>query len=91
MTKFAVAHYVPKRKLHYITPGKRYPMRNIDENSLYSFEITDDKGDTLFCLRESCAHLDGGSWEIIDDAEPASSRHASVRRARGRLQRGADQ
>lgn len=45
----------------YLTPGKEYNVTRVGFNS---FIIIDDDGDELYCLPESCEHLDGKDWVI---------------------------
>ena len=54
--KFAIA---PKKCWHYLTPGKKYPVLDIDMDY---FTIYSDNGMRLFCRQKKCAHLYGGNW-----------------------------
>lgn len=54
----------------YITKGKRYPVTLTpgEPSKLYgrSFYLISDNGDTSYCLERGCAHLNGGSWVLVE-------------------------
>lgn len=49
-----------------ITPGKKY--ETSEGASPRSFTIRSDTGGKLFCLWRGCAHLDGGSWQRVEES-----------------------
>ena len=51
-----------------LTSGRRYKVLEEYDDS---FNTLDDSGNVVFCLKEGCGHLDGGSWQFDDeDKEP---------------------
>ena len=54
----------------YITRGKKYPVTEVSEDSTRnhgrSFYLINDSGNTSYCLELGCAHLNGGSWELVE-------------------------
>lgn len=54
----------------YITRGKRYPVTEVSEDSTRnhgrSFYLISDNGNTSYCLELGCAHLNGGSWVLVE-------------------------
>lgn len=52
----------------YLTAGKRYEVDSRDWGTLMFKAIANDGGE-IFCLWESCAHLEGGNWtrEEVDE------------------------
>ena len=58
MTQYAVAPDKLSDKTEYLTPGKRYIIHENHSNGVNTiFQITDDAGNTLICLKTGCAHL----------------------------------
>ncbi len=53
---------VPKSKLKYLTPGKRYKVLQDKDLSKRACNIIDDNGDIRYILFESCAHLLYTDW-----------------------------
>ena len=51
----------------YITAGKEYDARDYDKSNYDSFRITCDHGTNLSCLKQRCAHLNGGNWIVIEE------------------------
>ena len=62
---YAVApDVVPVRARRYITPGKRYEVKDCKG---VCFNIkSDDEGDMISCLWHKCPHLGGGNWTRLD-------------------------
>ena len=63
-----------------LTAGKKYDVFVSDEgseDSLNSFYIKSDTGNTLTCLREECAHIKFGDWEISEKEEVISPAFSS--------------
>jgi len=50
----------------YLTPGKEYPIIEIDESV---FNIVSDEGDIVICRFKGCHHLNGGDWIITEYKE----------------------
>lgn len=50
----------------YITAGKEYEAREIEEDS---FVIDTDEGEAILCRFAGCAHLNGGCWTVVDPQE----------------------
>lgn len=48
----------------YLTLGKVYEVVESDNNG---FEIIADNNNISYCLVNHCEHLNGGSWEIVDE------------------------
>lgn len=50
----------------YLTAGKAY---EVDPSAGFDglYDLVDDTGDTLNIDIEDCAHLNGGSWEVVRD------------------------
>lgn len=58
-----------------LTAGKKYDVFVSDdgsEDSLRSFYIKSDAGNNLTCLKEGCAHIKFGDWEIFEKEEVIS-------------------
>ncbi len=69
MTHYATAPDPIPSRASYLTPGKRYEIRNSRGNPANTlFEITDDSGVTIACLASGCCHLEG-DWLITDDED----------------------
>ncbi|TDH35740.1 hypothetical protein E2A64_10420 [Pseudohoeflea suaedae] len=67
--EYVIAESVPKPARGYITPSKKYELSNADD---IGGEITDDEGDKLVILFQSCPHLNGGNWiRVTECDEPA--------------------
>lgn len=49
----------------YLTEGKLYPVEEMVSRNL--FAIKSDDGNRELCLLTNCAHLNGGSWEILSE------------------------
>ena len=49
---------------HYITPGKRYEVVNLDGGCV---DIIDDEGDEISSLIGGSSHLDGHGWTVHDE------------------------
>lgn len=56
-----------------LTPKKEYDATKLSEKNemgVAMFKIKDDMGNMLFCLLgETCAHLEGGNWEVVSTDE----------------------
>lgn len=52
----------------YLTKGKEYESSKNEFVGDGGLELLDDVGDAIFINIHRSAHLDGGSWEIIEDA-----------------------
>ena len=50
----------------YLTDGKVYEVTNYDSN-LDSGYVVDDLGSKIITILNKTAHLNGGSWEVIDE------------------------
>lgn len=48
----------------YLTNGKLYEAVHFDGQGAY---ILDDYGEEKYAKIEDCGHLDGHSWEVIDE------------------------
>lgn len=59
-------NYVPDNAKTYLTVGKEYELNDADEDSGW---MTDDDGDSIFIMVNSCHHLDNRAWEICDAAD----------------------
>lgn len=57
---------IPDRNLHYLTPGKKYPLVRATEDG-DAGEFLDDDGDLRFVFFETSAHLDGAAWTVTHD------------------------
>jgi hypothetical protein len=71
MTETKAPEYViaPEGCADYLTPGKRYAVRNWSGGV---FNMTDDRGREINCFFPKSAHvLNGGDWIIPDEAEAA--------------------
>ena len=62
MTK-RVAWFTGQASHNVLTPNKVYAVFNEDGDS---FNITDDKGGTRFCLKRGCSHICHGNWVLAD-------------------------
>lgn len=52
----------------YLTLGKVYDAKVIKfRGDDRLFEISDDDNDPLHCVLSRCAHLNNGSWEIVEE------------------------
>lgn len=55
----------------YLTVGKVYKVHRIVSYDDGLFEITEDiaedHADHILCNFEGCPHLNGGSWEVVDE------------------------
>lgn len=49
--------------VEYLTEGKEY---SLSDFSGHGGVILDDIGYEIYILLEECAHLNGGSWEIVE-------------------------
>lgn len=49
----------------YLTVGKEY---ELDENARGNGWITNDIGFNSYIRMNDCCHLNGGSWEIVDES-----------------------
>lgn len=47
----------------YLTEGKEYSLSDFSGHGGW---ILDDIGDEIYILLEECAHLNVGSWEIVE-------------------------
>lgn len=54
---------------YYLTAGKTYEVLNQDYSGGLSFNIVDDSGTTIYCLKDSCAHLKGSGWIILGEGD----------------------
>ena len=52
-------------ELYYLTPEKEY---DVIRSSGDFFVIINDLGVNSLCTFEDCAHLNGGSWEIVTES-----------------------
>lgn len=51
----------------YLTPGKWYPVVELRE---FGFDIVDDEGIAITCLKSGCMHI-GNNWHIgISEEKP---------------------
>ena len=47
--------------------GDKFRAYDIKKDDRFTtFRICLKNGDELYCLKECCAHLDGGEWELIE-------------------------
>lgn len=55
--------------IYYLTENKFYYVeKTYDDNGYkYAFSIIDDDNDIIDCKFVGCPHLNGGSWEVIED------------------------
>jgi len=65
MTK-RVAWFTGQASHNVLTPNKVYAVFNEDGDS---FNITDDKGGTRFCIKRGCSHICRGNWVLADIVE----------------------
>ncbi len=49
----------------YLTAGKEYDVRGFESDSFF---IDTDEGFEIYCHMAGCAHLSGGCWIVVDDA-----------------------
>ena len=62
------ANHVSETSKLYLTEGKVYTAFNVSFTPCgkpSSFTITNDRGESSFCLVERCNHLNFGDWEIV--------------------------
>lgn len=53
----------------YLTAGKSYEVINQDYRGHLIFNIVDDRGATIYCLKDSCTHLRGSGWIILGEGD----------------------
>jgi hypothetical protein len=58
--KFAIAS---STCFEYLTAGKKYEIIFIHGKS---FNIIDNNGDNLICIKTGCSHLNGGNWKFTN-------------------------
>lgn len=49
-----------------LTPGKLYPIYDVNKYGLISFRISDDAGYERYCLLTGCSHLNYRDWVIVE-------------------------
>lgn len=59
---YAVAYDMPASTPYFIA-GKEYP---VFDDHIGSFRVADEDGESLLCLWEGCAHLEGGDWTRVE-------------------------
>jgi hypothetical protein len=59
MKKYAIP---PEGCEDYLTPGKRYEIKEINKGA---FEIKADNGDYIYTCYKNSAHLKDKDWEIV--------------------------
>lgn len=71
MKKFAISNYIPKNNLEYLTPGKKYEIKEELEDGLFLICSDDDDDDHpgCICSYNGCAHLGWANWTIIEEEE----------------------
>jgi hypothetical protein len=52
-----------------LTPGKLYPIYDVNNYGLITFHILDDDGYERFCLLKGCGHIDHRDWVIVEAVE----------------------
>ena len=65
--EFVVAARVPD-EVNYIIAGKRYPFKRENEDSGF---IVTESGQRAFIFLGGCAHLNGGSWQVLTGGDHA--------------------
>lgn len=53
-----------------LTKNKMYEVFNVSKilgQIGYCFSITDNDGETLFCLLNGCSHIDYKNWKVKED------------------------
>lgn len=53
----------------YLTAGKEYEVLSQVYGSSLCFNIVDDSGATIYCRKDSCAHLKGSGWVILGEGD----------------------
>ena len=66
MSNKRVAWFTGQASHNVLTPNKVYAVFNEDGDS---FNITDDKGWTIFCIKRGCYHICRGNWVLADIVE----------------------
>lgn len=49
-----------------LTPGKLYPIYDVNKYGSISFRISDDDGYERYCLLKGCSHLKTSDWVIVE-------------------------
>lgn len=62
--------------VRYFTAGKKYPAYGA--GGYLGFMAVDDFGDGRYCLWECCAHLDGGSWQRVEEPDAPAADFRSM-------------
>lgn len=66
MSNKRVAWFTGQASHNVLTPNKVYAVFNEDGDS---FNTTDDKGGTRFCIKRGCSHICRGNWVLADIVE----------------------
>lgn len=66
MSNKRVAWFTGQASHNVLTPNKVYAVFNEDGDS---FNITDDKGGTRFCIKRGCSHICHNDWVFADVVE----------------------
>lgn len=49
-----------------LTPGKLYPIYDVNKYGSITFRISDDVGYERYCLLKGCSHLNYRDWVIVE-------------------------
>ena len=67
----------------HITAGKVYEGKSsyeVEDEYGIRFRITNDNGDSIFCLQNGCAYIDYGEWEILPEGPSVADEMAEALR-----------